>query len=181
MKSNLIIDESTLLTSLPIPYLEVVLSEVFLIMPKKCRTSQMTTYPERVCEVAAESGIALEELLPKLRNICDISTVVSISAEILLEKLIDTDEVAVVDLRTRPLNDRDSWSKAYQVNDPNLGYLLQGLKTKNEVICICDDGAKSYSGAMYLRGVGFTHSFFVLDGVQGMPGSSVDYLNEYLE
>ena len=152
------------------------MSEVFLILPKKFRRTQK--YPDTVNDLAAEAHISVERVLRQLRNIYSVSQGIEILADRLVEKLtLRTEDISVLNLSS----DLHKFHKALVVDNPNLEYLLKNLRCKNEVVCFCEDGSRSYSAAMYLRSLGMTKSFYLDGGLLGLGKESkkrlIDLLN----
>jgi len=141
--------EETLLQELKLPYLEVILEEIFLLNPLHA--------PKTVGELSLRSGLLLEETKNRLSKLKEQSENIKYQGEIPpLEEYIYLD----VSLEKTSLN--ESFQPLMRLYDAEFkDGLLKLKKTEKLILVISISETRSFSAAMYLRDQGFKNVFML--------------------
>lgn len=148
------IDASTSLNSLGLIQSDIVLEEIFAL------SRHFGPLPQTIGDIANESGKPISFVIQKVREILQMEVGVLVTD---LEKdALILDVRLEIERKERPLPIHAECIE--QGEFPNQLKQWSGRK----IICLCDDGCRSYSSAMALRELGFGNACFLKGGISAL-------------
>ena len=139
----------THLKDIPLPFMDIVLTERFLLPPDSFKRFQMPV-PETVAEVAEASGIGIQEVLKILQECMELNQTIWLQGPI--ETYLSEPNIWIIDMRAlvdfdaEPLHPR---ARIFQHG--NQAHQLEMMRTFDKVIVLSGTPAHAWSAAMSLR------------------------------
>lgn len=148
----------TALKDIPLPFMEIVLSERFLLPPESLQRFQMSP-PETIQDVSDLSGLSIANIAKILRECMEINETIWLNGTI--DDFVDLDRTWVVDMRPMVGYDVDPLHPAARIfHHGNQAQQLELMRTLERVIILSATEAHAWSAAMALRLMGI-HSFLL--------------------
>jgi len=139
------------LDQLGIPYLDLVLEEVFLVPAGKTLAGLVT-----LADLAQFCGREVARVASQVQGIQALSQGITISASELAAALRSSPRLVLLDLRQANEFAGGSIAGARRLAELDLPVFLADCRERKDgLVTLCQDGSRAFSAAMYLRSHGF--------------------------
>lgn len=146
------INADTALTEIPLPFMDVVLTERFLLPPDSFKRFQMPL-PKTVFDVSEVSGLPVGRVVEILNECVDLNQ--KIWLQIPLDEAAAQDRTWIVDMRPMVDYDVDPLHPAARIfHHGNQAHQLELMRTLDKVIVLSATDAHAWSATMALRQMG---------------------------
>ncbi len=143
-----------LLRNLDIPYLDLILEEIFLLPGATLRKilPDCPPTPETVQDLIEQTQFGSEDVLRRLRDIKKLSCKVEIQSEDLLQISTHAETPILLDVRVRSEFNKGHLTGALCFAELVFDEFLEDVKKKNKtVITVGGSSEKNFSAAMFLK------------------------------
>lgn len=159
--THLKLTEFTKLSSLSLPYLDVILDEVFLV-----------PNPKRIINIkdlAITSKLNIDDTIRRLRELYTLSQNLDYSHETILKLSSKAQKTLYIEASSTKQTPMHHFKPLKYLWSSDFKIILQEIKNdKTLSIIICPNGKRSFSAAMYLRNLGYSNLFILKNGYESL-------------